>query len=114
MAINTARGVCFLRRFETYLFFGLKCDICIPSFGFCPHNKAWDELYACVLVFRVAAYDTGRFISAVEEGGRQKRKIHAGARTRNLLLRRQTPYPLGHTDAGEIILGSSSRDLTSH
>jgi hypothetical protein len=27
-----------------------------------------------------------------------KKRVHSGTRTRNLLLRRQAPYPLGHTD----------------
>ena len=29
---------------------------------------------------------------------KSKKRVHTGTRTRNLLLRRQAPYPLGHTD----------------
>ena len=36
---------------------------------------------------------------ANKEGKKKTQKrVHSGTRTRNLLLRRQAPYPLGHTD----------------
>ena len=34
---------------------------------------------------------------------KSKKRVHTGTRARNLLLRRQAPYPLGHTDMTYIL-----------
>ena len=38
---------------------------------------------------------------------RKKRQVRTGTRTQNLLLRRQAPYPLGHTDVHEFYVDST-------
>ena len=38
------------------------------------------------------------------------RKVHGETRTRNLLLRREAPYPLGHADLGTVL---SSKGVTT-
>jgi hypothetical protein len=37
-----------------------------------------------------------------EPGQEKKRLVRTGTRTQNLLLRRQAPYPLGHTDINDV------------
>ena len=46
---------------------------------------------------RVPSSGPGNVLTGGGTHKRQKR-VHTGTRTRNLLLRRQAPYPLGHTD----------------
>ena len=43
----------------------------------------------------------------------EKELVRTGTRTQNLLLRRQAPYPLGHTDNYEMLL-VDSRNRTRH
>ena len=43
---------------------------------------------------------------------REKDLVRTGTRTQNLLLRRQAPYPLGHTDVHGTV--GSSRTCTRH
>jgi hypothetical protein len=37
-------------------------------------------------------------VCAAREQDKKKKRVRTGTRTQNLLLRRQAPYPLGHTD----------------
>ena len=44
---------------------------------------------------------------------KKRQSVRTGTRTQNLLLRRQAPYPLGHTDNYEMLL-VDSRNRTRH
>lgn len=45
---------------------------------------------------------------------KRKKKVLAGIRTRNLLLRRQAPYPLGHEDKTLCPGGDSNSGFLGH